>query len=86
MFAIFFEWFFRCFRHMFQVFHLCFLNVASVASRCFKSRSDVAHKMRVGSGRGRERSPREGPGPCVGTGDAGVVERCPGDRGPRVDK
>jgi hypothetical protein len=29
------------------------LYVASVASRCFKNKLDVAHGMRVGSGRGR---------------------------------
>ena len=36
-----------------------FFYVTSVASGCFKSRSGVAHWIRVGSRRGRERSPRE---------------------------
>jgi hypothetical protein len=33
---------FKCF--------ICLFYVTAVASRCFKSRSDVAHKMRVGNG------------------------------------
>jgi hypothetical protein len=34
--------------NVFQVFHLSFLYVVSVASECFKSRSVVAHGIRVG--------------------------------------
>ena len=49
-FQVFLGIFFKCFRRMFQVFHLCSLYVATVASGCFKSRSGVAHGMRVGSG------------------------------------
>jgi hypothetical protein len=48
----------KCFFvYKFQVFHL---YVASIASRCFKSRSGVAHRMRVRSRRGSlgERSKR----------------------------
>jgi hypothetical protein len=44
--------------HISSVSFVSFLYVASVASRYFKSRSDVAHEMRVGSRRGRERSLR----------------------------
>jgi hypothetical protein len=36
----------------FECFIYLFLYVVSVASECFKSRSDVAHRMRIGSGRG----------------------------------
>jgi ABC-type proline/glycine betaine transport system permease subunit len=43
-----FRCFCKCFRHMFQVFHLFLLYVITVASECFKSRSGVAHRMRVG--------------------------------------
>jgi hypothetical protein len=67
---------------------LFFLYVASVASRCFKSRSAVAHGMRVGSGRGCEQSPRatfSGVGLGVGAGDAGTIERSLSDAGPHVD-
>jgi hypothetical protein len=39
--------------------------VASIASECFKSRSSVAHLMRVKSGKGRQRSPL-GRGPLDG--------------------
>jgi hypothetical protein len=39
--------------------------VASIASECFKSRSSVAHLMRVESGKGRQRSPL-GRGPLDG--------------------
>jgi hypothetical protein len=52
---------FKCFHIFFQVFQTffkCFiyllLYVASIASKYFQSRSDVAHGMRVGSGRERE--------------------------------
>jgi hypothetical protein len=67
---------------MFQMFHVSFLYVASVVSGCFKSGSGVAHGMRVKSGRGASGLRAR---PCVGTGDVGVVERCPGGAGPRVD-
>ena len=53
--------FYKCFRHMFQMFHLSSLYVATVASGCFKSRSDVAHGIRVRSGwRHARRSGRGG--------------------------
>ena len=43
-----FRHFRKCFRRLFQVFHLSFLYVTIVASECFKSRSGVAHGIRVG--------------------------------------
>jgi hypothetical protein len=58
MLCMFFKCFCMCFRRMFQTFHLSFLYVASVASECLKSRSGVTHGIRMGSWRGRERSPR----------------------------
>jgi hypothetical protein len=76
---------------MFQVFRLPFLYIASVASRYFKTRSGVAHGMRVGSGRGREQSPSgplsggAGTGTRVDGGDVGAVERHPSGVGPCVD-
>jgi hypothetical protein len=45
---------FKCFKVFLQVFQM---HVSSVISGCFKNRSDVAHRMCVGSGRGRERYP-----------------------------
>jgi hypothetical protein len=41
---------FKCF--------FCLLYVASVVCECFKSRSGIAHEIRVGSRRGHEQSPR----------------------------
>jgi hypothetical protein len=58
MFAMIFNYFCKCFKCVFQVFHLSFLYVVSVASECFKSRSCVAHVIRVGNGRGAS-GPRE---------------------------
>jgi hypothetical protein len=91
MFAMFFKCFCKCFRRMFQVFHLSFLYVASVASECFKSRSSVAHDIRVGSWRGCERSPRvRGTGDVSGAGpawprDTGVGEQRSASASPCVD-
>jgi hypothetical protein len=55
-----FQVFSRIFASVSDVFFKCFicllLHVASGTSEYFKSRSGVAHVMRVGSGRGRERS------------------------------
>jgi hypothetical protein len=55
MFALVFKCFFPAFSQVFQmlvssVSSVFFLFVAVVAARCFKSRSGVAHGMRVGSG------------------------------------
>ena len=60
------QWFSNVFSGIFvSVSHVCYkcficllLYVATVASGCFKSRSDIAHGMRVGSGRRRGRRPR----------------------------
>jgi hypothetical protein len=51
MFAIIFNCFWKYFRCTFQVFHLSFfLYIVSVASGCFKSKSSVAHEVRVEAG------------------------------------
>jgi hypothetical protein len=49
VFKYFYVFFCKCFRRMFKVFHLPSLYVVTVASGCIKSRSGVAHEMRVGS-------------------------------------
>jgi hypothetical protein len=50
-----FRHFRKCFKHLYQVFYLSSLYITTVASRCFKSRSRVAHRVRVGSSRRRGR-------------------------------
>jgi hypothetical protein len=93
MFAMVFNGFCKCFRRMVQVFDLSFLYITTITSGCFKSRSGIVHGMRVGNGRGRERSPRSRAaqatfwqhGPRVGTGDTSTVEQHPDSAGPSMD-
>jgi hypothetical protein len=51
----------KCSKSMFKVFYLSSDVCVSVASGCFKSRFSVAHRIHVGSGRGRVRSPHAVP-------------------------
>jgi hypothetical protein len=80
VFKCFFASVFRC---MFQVFHVSFRHTLQVfASGCFKSIYSVAHWMCVGSGEGRQRSPRH-TGPCVGTWKIGTGRGAECSRAPR---
>jgi hypothetical protein len=88
---------FNGFQLLLQVFQMHVLSVSFFIFVCciccirmFQSRSGVAHRMRVGSERGRDRSPcgcHSGArhGPCMSAGNARVVERRPGSVVPRVD-
>jgi hypothetical protein len=52
-----FIWILHMSAMFFRRFRKCFICLATVASGCFKSRSRVAHDMRVGSGRRHRRHP-----------------------------